>query len=552
MRKQYLHRALSMGMAIIMMFSSVNVPVYAAEFSEGIEESEEILEECNEEQIDSSNMTSSDGDKAKEDDITEQVKENADHLKSSSLDTTKPVILNLSLEKTNITAAETVEIYATAQDENSGIKNIQVIFVNTEYNSFLEEWLQVDSGSGTEETYLSGIIKTDEYTNPGDYIISGIYVYDNEGNNSCYEGIDIPTDLRNLTITVTDDTVDTTKPVILDLSLEKNNIVMAETVEIYATAQDENSGIKNIQVIFTNTEHNSFLEEWLQVDSGSGTEETYLSGTIKTDEYTNPGDYVISDIYVYDNAGNDSCYSGIQIPSKLRNLTITVNLEDEGECEISTSDDVLQITAAQTVYALTPYQVTFDPVGGVVFPSNITAAFDGSAYGELPTPSYSGHIFQGWYTAKDGGELVTSTSCLPSAENQILYAHWDYETYAVSFDSNGGTEILETKNVTYQSKYGELPIPERIGYEFAGWTYEGIQGYITSDSVVLIDNVHTLTAEWTAQKYMVTFNSNGGNNVDSIIVTYDSEYGELPTPQLAGGIFIGWFTNENSSKSDFI
>ncbi len=48
----------------------------------------------------------------------------------------------------------------------------------------------------------------------------------------------------------------------------------------------------------------------------------------------------------------------------------------------------------------------------------------GKTYGALPTPSWSGYYFLGWYTAKSGGKKVTSGTKVSLKKNQTLYAHW--------------------------------------------------------------------------------------------------------------------------------
>ena len=49
-------------------------------------------------------------------------------------------------------------------------------------------------------------------------------------------------------------------------------------------------------------------------------------------------------------------------------------------------------------------------------------AAPGYAYGELPTPVRYGYKFDGWYTEKDGGTLVTEES--KCTDDITLYAHW--------------------------------------------------------------------------------------------------------------------------------
>ena len=54
----------------------------------------------------------------------------------------------------------------------------------------------------------------------------------------------------------------------------------------------------------------------------------------------------------------------------------------------------------------------------------------------------------------------------------------------------------------------------------------------------------TITAQWTANEYTVTFNPGNGATVDpaSKTVTFDSTYGDLPTPVKNGYTFNGWYT----------
>ena len=42
----------------------------------------------------------------------------------------------------------------------------------------------------------------------------------------------------------------------------------------------------------------------------------------------------------------------------------------------------------------------------------------------MPVPTKSGKTFDGWWTAKNGGTQITSSSMVSSSTNQTLYAHW--------------------------------------------------------------------------------------------------------------------------------
>ena len=69
------------------------------------------------------------------------------------------------------------------------------------------------------------------------------------------------------------------------------------------------------------------------------------------------------------------------------------------------------------------FTVSFNANEGVVNESSKTVVY-GSTYGSLPTPTRDYYTFDGWYTAKTGGNKITESSVFNSAENVTLYAHW--------------------------------------------------------------------------------------------------------------------------------
>ena len=209
-----------------------------------------------------------------------------------------------------------------------------------------------------------------------------------------------------------------------------------------------------------------------------------------------------------------------------------------------------EVTASHTLYAhwkASTYTVTFEANEGTAEPKPQTVIY-GSTYGKLPTLTREGYTFEGWFTAQNGGTKVMADTKVTTAENHTLYAHWMQNIYDVRFDANGGKEAYEPKKVRHGDAYKEFPPePTRIGYEFAGWFTEKDGG---NDKPVKVDTKvtasHTLYAHWTAKKYTVTFNANGGTvEPKTQTVTYGSTYGELPTPTRKGYTFVGWFTNPN-------
>ena len=208
-----------------------------------------------------------------------------------------------------------------------------------------------------------------------------------------------------------------------------------------------------------------------------------------------------------------------------------------------TSGTTVTTAGNHTLYAhwtANKYTVSFDSQGG----SSISAktVTYGSAYGTLSNPTRTGYTFAGWYTAASGGSQRTATTTVATAANHTLYAHWTPNKFTVSFNSNGGSSV-SSMTVTYGSAYGTLPIPTKTGYSLAGW-YTAASGgsQVTASSPVTTASNHTLYGRWTANKYTVTFDSQGGSAVSAITVTYDSTYGTLASPTRTGYSFDGWYT----------
>lgn len=127
-------------------------------------------------------------------------------------------------------------------------------------------------------------------------------------------------------------------------------------------------------------------------------------------------------------------------------------------------------------------------------------------------------------------------------------------SYLVTFDANGGKVSQKSTAVTIGKKYGPLPTPNRYGYDFDGWYTEKIGGKdkeVTETDVVGTNPPTTLYAHWTANKYLVALDANGGKidttsgqvSTKNYTATYGSKYNFLPTPTRTGGYnFDGWYT----------
>ena len=161
------------------------------------------------------------------------------------------------------------------------------------------------------------------------------------------------------------------------------------------------------------------------------------------------------------------------------------------------------------------YAVRFDSHGGEGIVPNQTFVIGVAQPLSRNAFVRTGFVFGGWARSTDtdadyaDGETVKDLTTEKNA-TVILYAVWVRSSgnSLVTFETNDGE--LENKEVEYvaQRPYGKLPVPVREGYAFVAWkTREG--EVVTETSVVPQTDV-TLYATWTANKYVVRFDANGG------------------------------------------
>lgn len=115
------------------------------------------------------------------------------------------------------------------------------------------------------------------------------------------------------------------------------------------------------------------------------------------------------------------------------------------------------------------------------------------------------------------------------------------KTYAVTFDSNGGS-LVPSQIVEKGDKVTKPEDPTRNGYDFVNWTYQG-EEWSFIDCVVTEDM--TLVANWSIITYNITYELNGGTNSSSNPSTYTVEDTiTLADPSKTGYSFAGWTLND--------
>lgn len=188
------------------------------------------------------------------------------------------------------------------------------------------------------------------------------------------------------------------------------------------------------------------------------------------------------------------------------------------------------------------YTVTYDANSGNCG-QTVGYATSASATVTLPTPTRSGYIFAGWYTAASGGTRVggAGESYTPSA-NITLYAQWG-KPCTVTYDANGGS--CGTASAYYAGTALTLPTATNGNKVLSGWYTAATGGTLVgSAGESYTPNADiTLYAQW-QDVATVTYNANGGSCATASEVYTGSDL-TLPTPTRTGYKFNGWYTAAN-------
>ena len=166
------------------------------------------------------------------------------------------------------------------------------------------------------------------------------------------------------------------------------------------------------------------------------------------------------------------------------------------------------------------------------------------AYGTTITPpaiNRTGYEFNGW-----------NESVGTMGKKDIEFsASWSPVVYTVSFDSDGGTEPSPaSKRVAFNTVFGALPTVSRVGYTFAGWYFN--DDVINAEDILKTADNITLKAKWLANRYRMTFDSDGGDAIPPKNITFGDSFGELPTPTKTGYTFVGWRNGDIAVDSDTV
>ena len=136
----------------------------------------------------------------------------------------------------------------------------------------------------------------------------------------------------------------------------------------------------------------------------------------------------------------------------------------------------------------------------------------------------TGYTQVGWATV-DGGEKVYSFGDVYTKNEALtLYPVWQTDTYAITYDLNGGTAEGNPAAYTIETGAFTLKNPTKSGYTFIGWSGTGLDG--ENNMTVTIPTGSTGDRSYTAH-WRYNGGSSGGSSSYPITVPSKTENGTV-------------------------
>lgn len=211
------------------------------------------------------------------------------------------------------------------------------------------------------------------------------------------------------------------------------------------------------------------------------------------------------------------------------NLEVHYKGADGKSVSVNSADIVTKVTSLKNCI------ITLNSNGGKAI--DAVTVKEGKGVDSLPATVRDGYTFDGWFTAADGGDKVTAIDKVTN--DVMLYAHWTANTYQVTFDAQGGNEIAPM-SVRADEVVTDLPTPERTDYAFDGW-YTKADGGKKVTELSTVKDV-TLYAHWKLSHYTLTFDSQGGTEVQPITENIETPFTSMPITTKTNYVFTGWYT----------
>ncbi len=404
-------------------------------------------------------------------------------------DDTPPVLVDISIDKTNIEAPGTIIVTATATDDLSGIdvglgaqfengsRYYYVYLYNKYYDNNTNQTVTLPANK------YQGVLTIDTYDNPGTYTLEKVYNFeDKAGNRQQYYRNPTQYQIENgalplpneLSFKVNNTNYDDSPPVLVDISIDKTNIEAPGTIIVTATATDDLSGIDvGLGAQFENGSRYYYVYLYNKYYDNNTNQTVTLpankyQGVLTIDTYDNPGTYTLEKVYNFeDKAGNRQQYyrnptqyqienGALPLPNELSFKVNNTNYDNIPPVLVDIGIDKTNIEAPGKIIITATATDNLSGIDG-----GLGAQFEnGSRY-------YYVHLYNQYYDNN-----TNQTVTLPANKYQgilIVGAYDNPGTYTLekvyNFEDKAGNRQRYYRNPTqYEIDNGALILPNELTF----------------------------------------------------------------------------------------
>lgn len=207
-------------------------------------------------------------------------------------------------------------------------------------------------------------------------------------------------------------------------------------------------------------------------------------------------------------------------------------------------------------------EITFDSQNNTSLISRF-ASTDKTLVDFPSDPSYTGNVFNGWYTKASGGDKVDRATIFEA--NTTVYAQWTQvapdldPTYTVTLNPNGGSVVdFSTELVTDTNgkliNLTTLPTPVYDDHTFKGWYLADKTTPVTAETEFTQNT--TIYAQWEANpeepevatEFTITFVYADNTTKTETFKTEGTLTSFPANPSYTDHKFLGWFTTVNGGS----
>ncbi|MDM5228361.1 Ig-like domain-containing protein [Cytobacillus sp. NJ13] len=424
----------------------------------------------------------------------------------AQVDTTKPVLKSISVDKTAVTAGQSVGITVEAADEEggSGIKSADVYYSSP----VTSKTKSIRLAQNADGKYIGQLAMT-ENDESGTWIIQRVVITDNTGNyNAIYNSKNKGTltswnqqDFSYCNFELSGTVVDTVKPELKSISINKTSVTAGQSVEVTVDAADEEggSGIKSVDVYYSSP----VTSKTKSIRLSQNADGKYI-GQLAMTENDESGTWIIQRVVITDHTGN---YNAIYNSKNKQTLT-SWNQQDFSHCNFELSGTVVDtvkpelisisvekpsVTAGQGVELTVE---AADEEGGsgiesvvVYYSSPVTFKTKYVRLTKDTDEKYKGKL----YMAHDD-ELGTwivqrivitdhtgNYNAIYNSKNEKTLTSWNQQDFShCNFDLNENDSIINGSYVLTQNEYW-------TSHTFEGDVYIGPEAILTIDGPITVN-----------------------------------------------------------------